>query len=412
MRMRLCLAMLAVVAGAAGRADAGRPNVILILADDVGLGNLGCTGGPFTTPHIDALARGGTLFSHCFAMPQCSPSRCVALTGRYPFRTGLRGNHDREDVLPRNEVMIPGVLGRAGYVTASVGKWHVGPLGPADWGFEGHFLFPGSGLYWRGTKAQSKRYMIDGREIELADGQYLPDLMHEHLAEFLSRQRDEPFFVYYALAHVHGQLMRTPDSDAGADDDQIYADNVEYMDTLVGRLVAELDRRRLRDDTLILFTGDNGTSGDHARRATVDGRPLSGHKLKLLEGGSRVPLIANWPGVTPAGAVVEDLVDFSDFFPTLVDLAGAEPPADVTLDGRSFAPRLRGLPGTPRDWVFVQLGDSWYVRDRGFKLTSDGELLDMSNAPFGERRTTDEAARERLQAILDELDPGGSSPGG
>ena len=158
---------------------ADKPNIIMILADDVGLGNLGCTGGPFKTPHLDALAKGGTQFSHCFAMPQCSPSRCTLLTGRYPFRTGLLGNHDREDVLPKNEAMFSTVLKQAGYVTASVGKWHVGPLGPREWGFDESFLFPGSGLYWRAKKAQSKRYQINGKEHDLPEGQYLPDRLHE-----------------------------------------------------------------------------------------------------------------------------------------------------------------------------------------------------------------------------------------
>jgi arylsulfatase A len=386
---------------------AGKPNVILILADDVGLGNLGCTGGPFATPHLDALAKGGTLFSHCFAMPQCSPSRCVLLTGRYPFRTGLLGNHDREDVLPKNEVMFSSVMKQAGYVTASVGKWHVGPLGPREWGFDEVFLFPGSGMYWRGQKAQSKHYEVNGAERELAEGEYLPDLLHQFLTGFLEKHRSEPFFVYYPMSHIHGTITRTPETPAGADSGRHYADNIAYMDKLVGRLVGELERLHLRENTLVLFTGDNGTSGDFARQSTVDGKPLSGHKLKLLEGGSRVPLIASWPGVTPAGRVVDDLIDFSDFFPTFAEIGGAKLPEGVKIDGRSFAPQLRGEAGASRDWVFVQLGDGWYVRERGFKLTSEDALMDMSGAPFSEKISKDADARARLKAVLDALNPGG-----
>ncbi len=403
MKPKLLILSLALHFFALSLLAAGKPNIIMIIADDVGLGNLGCTGGPFKTPNLDAIAKGGTQFSHCYAMPQCSPSRCMLLTGRYPFRTGLRGNHDREDVLPKNEVMIPAVMKPAGYVTASVGKWHVGPLGPVEWGFDESFLFPGSGLYWRGKKAQSKRYQINGTEHDLPDGQYLPDLLHEFLVSFLTKHKDEPFFIYYPMSHIHGEIVRTPDSKPGADDNQLYTDNIEYMDKLVGKLMAELDRLHLREKTLVLFTGDNGTSGGYSRRATVNGKPLSGHKLKLLEGGSRVPLIAHWPGVTPAGKVVNDLVDFSDFFPTFADLGGGKLPEGVKLDGRSFAPQLRGERGTPRDWVYVQLGDKWYVRDRGFKLTSDGVLLDMTDAPFSEKQASNDAEKSKLQAVLKEL---------
>ncbi len=386
-----------------------KPNIILILADDVGLGNLGCTGGPFKTPHLDALAAGGLRFSTCYAMPQCSPSRCVVLTGRYPFRTGLLGNHGYESVDPKREVMIPGVMKKAGYVTASVGKWHVGPLGPGGWGFDEHFLFPGSGLYWRDKKPQSKYYHVNGQQHDLPEGQYLPDLMHEFLAGFLAKHKEQPFFIYYPMAHIHGTIVRTPESKPGADEKQLYTDNLEYMDKLVGKLMAELDRLGLREKTLVLFSGDNGTSGGYSKMATVNGRLLNGHKLKLLEGGSRVPLLCNWPGVTPAGKTLNDLVDFSDFLATFADLGGAPLPAGVKFDGHSFAPQLRGEKGTPRDWIFVQLGGKWYVRDQGFKLNESGELFDMSEAPFAEKPATNAAAKAKLQAVLAQLNPAASA---
>lgn len=390
-----------------GLSAAEKPNIILILGDDVGLGNLGCTGGAFKTPHLDALAKEGVRFSQCYAMPQCSPSRCVLLTGRYPFRTGFTFNNTRDAIDPQREVMIPTVMKQAGYVTASVGKWHVGPDSPAEWGFDETFVFPGSGLYWRGKKAQSKYYEINGKNHDLPEGFYLPELMHEFLMSFLQKYQNEPFFVYYPLSHIHGEIAPTPHSKPGADEEQVYADNVAYMDKLVGKLTAELDRLHLREKTLILFTGDNGTSGDYAKKATVDGRTIYGHKLSLEEGGSRVPLIASWRGVTPPGKVLNDLVDLSDFFVTLADLGGAKLPKGVQLDGCSFAPQLRGEQGTPRDWIYVQLRDDWYVRNQSFKLMKEGELFDMSDAPFAEKRADDAAARTNLQAVLDQLHPAG-----
>ena len=409
MKTKSLLLCLALNIGALGLSAADRPNIIVILGDDVGLGNVSCCGADnFKTPHLDALAKEGVRFSRCYAMPQCSPSRCVLLTGRYPFRTGFTFNNTRDAIIdPQRDVMIPAVMKQAGYVTASVGKWHVGPDGPAAWGFDETFVFPGSGLYWRGKKAQSKYYEVNGKKHDLPEGVHLPELMHEFLVNFLKTHQDEPFFVYYPLSHIHGEIAPTPDSKPGADEEQIYADNVAYMDKLVGKLTAELDRLHLRQKTLLLFSGDNGTSGDYARKATVDGRSIHGHKLDLLEGGSRVPLIASWRGVTPSGKVLNDLVDFSDFFVTLADLGGAKLPKGVQLDGRSFAPQLRGEKGTPRDWIYVQLRDGWYVRNQSFKLTKDGELFDMSDAPFVEKRADDDAARAKLQAVLDQLHPAG-----
>ena len=388
-------------------ADITKPNIILILADDVGLGNLGCTGGPYKTPNIDALAKGGMIFSQCYAMPQCSPSRCVMLTGRYPFRTGLLGNHDRESIDPKREVMIPKVMKEAGYATASIGKWHIGSFGPADFGFDEILLFPGSGLYWRDKKAQSKYYHINGVKKDLTEGQYLPDIMHEFLVNFISNQKHKPFFAYYPIAAIHAPIVHTPDSKPGADEAQHYIDNIEYMDKIVGKLMAELDKQKLREKTLVVFTGDNGTAGGFSKKATVNGRLVNGHKLKMQEGGSRVPLIANWSGVTPAGKVLNDLIDFSDFFPTIADLGGAKLPEGVKLDGQSFAAQLRGEKSKSRESIFVQLGSHWYARNQGFKLTEAGQLLDMSDAPFAEKPTTNDVEKAKLQLLLNQLNPGG-----
>jgi arylsulfatase A len=166
----------------------------------------------------------------------------------------------------------------------------------------------------------------------------------------------------------------------------------------------------------VIFAGDNGTDGKLAAISTVNGRRLNGAKLTMEEGGSRVPLIANWPGVVPVGKVLNDLVDFSDFFTTFADLGGAKLPAGVKLDGHSFVPQLRGGKGTPRDWVFVQMNQRgsatnahWYVRNQGFKLNEKGELFDMAEAPFVEKPVTNEPERLKLQAILDELNPGPAS---
>ncbi len=176
----------------------------------------------------------------------------------------------------------------------------------------------------------------------------------------------------------------------------------------MGKLVAELDALKLRQSTLIVFTGDNGS----LRVGTINGRKIDGHKSTMEEGGSRVPLIANWTGVTPAGIVSKDLVDFSDMLPTFAELAGVTLPPDRKIDGHSFAPQLRGEKSRPRDWVYVQLGENRYVRDQRWKLTGDGELFDMKDAPFlqssvpaNTSNADAKAARVKLQAALDTLKP-------
>lgn len=382
----------------------GRPNIIFILGDDVGLGDIACCGGDkFKTPHLDALAQGGTRLEHCYSTPLCGPSRCEILTGRYPFRTGMTSNQTGPVLKPANEIMLPRILKPAGYVTAQVGKWAQLPLQPGDWGFDEYLRFPRSGRYWR---AQTANYTLNGQRKNLPPRTYLPDLMHDFLVDFMTRHRDRPFYVHYAMSHIHAPIVRTPDSAPGGRD--LYADNIAYMDKLVGKLVAELERLKLRQNTLIVFTGDNGTAPGAAARSTVGGRQLSGRKGTMLEGGSRVPLIVNWPAQTPAGRVSQDLTDFSDFYTTFADLAGAMLPAGVTIDGRSFAPQIKGQPGTPREWVYVELNGRRYVRSTRWKLTGTGELFDMREAPFREIPTDTQnpeaaQAKKRLTAVMEGL---------
>ena len=385
---------------------ASKPNIILIMSDDVGIGDIHCYGGPFKTPNIDALASGGTQFKYCYASPLCGPSRCETLTGRYAFRTGLNSNHSANAVSPEREVMIPTVMKKAGYTTASVGKWGQICLGPKEWGFDEHLVFQGSGRYWAD---QTKGYHLNGEDKKLGESEYLPDVMHAFAVDFITRHTEGPFFLYYPMSHVHGPILRTPDSAKGADKDRLYADNIEYMDKLVGKLMTELDRLKLRENTLVIFTGDNGTARFGSATATVDGRKVSGQKATMLEGGSRVPLVVNWPGTTPVGKTCNDLTDFSDFFATFAELGGAPLPEKVTLDSHSFAAQIKGEKGAPREWAYVELEGKSYARDTRFKLTNKGQLFDLKEAPWVEalvpEDTKDEAALAslaKLKAVLAE----------
>ena len=387
-----------------------KPNIIYILADDLGIGDVSCYGSDKNkTPIIDQLAKGGIRFNHSYTAPLCGPSRAMILTGRYAFRTGAVNQDMVADIKPQDEILIPSVLKTEGYVTSLTGKWSQFSLTPAEFGFDDYITFQGSGDYWSTEKKKSENYIENGVNKKLDSLTYMPDLMHNHLVNFITTNNDKPFFLYYSMVHVHALIQRTPDSKPGSD---LYEDNTAYMDKLVGKLLQTLDDLKLRENTLIIFMGDNGTANQYAYRSTIGGKALSGKKGTMLECGSLVPTIANWPGVIESNKVSNVLIDSSDLLPTFADLAGAKLPTKNVIDGRSFLPQLMGKKGNPREWIFTELGNKWYVREAKWKLNREGELFDMSNSPFEEKLVTDiksnkeaSEAYERLQKVLQELSP-------
>lgn len=418
MKVKIAIAVaftfLAAITASIKAADAdkpARPNIIFVLADDLGLDGVSAYGADaHQTPHIDALAASGTRFSTCYAAPLCGPSRCLLMTGRYAFRTGGITNQSWRPSGPgaksANEYPIARLLKEAGYATGQAGKWRqVGEL-PGDWGFD-EFLTDNTagGWYWQ------TKYNKNGKEITLPDGAYGPDVVQDFAFDFIHRHKDKPFFFYYATHLVHKPTLRTPDTSAStADVNKLYDDNIRYMDKQVGNLVDDLEKEGLRQNTLVIFAGDNGTAAGYP--SPVHGRMINGWKASMLEGGSRVPFIASWPGVTPAGKVVDDIVSFADPYATFAELAGAKLPESIQIDGKSIAEQLRGHGGAPRANAYVQLGHHWFVREPGFKLNEAGGLFDMSDAPFVEKPIAPEAdteqskaARQRLTATLAALNP-------
>jgi arylsulfatase A len=425
---------------------ATRPNIVFILADDLGFAEIGANKADhYKTPNIDSLAKSGIRFNHFYTAPLCGPSRSLILTGRYAFRTGAVTQDACGSIIrtgDRAETMVPTILKKAGYTTAMIGKWgQILPSGDAaQWGFDHMLSFKASGIYWNkaaagawvkryelagdkdgegGVRANPGPYNIDDRQLALADTEYMPDLMHNNAIEFLNQNKDKPFFLYYSMSQVHSQILPTPDSappdlstDAATRYNQLYADNITYMDKLVGKLLAELDRLKLRENTVILFMGDNGTAKANADRATIGGQRLIGQKGGMEEGGGLVPFVVSWPGVTPAGKLNENLADASDLLPTFAELAGAPLPEHRVIDGKSLVSQIKGGTESPRTWAFTQLGGHWHVRDAGWKLNEAGQLFDMKNAPFAETPVPTEsndaaaiAARKRLSDVLAELNP-------
>ena len=397
-----------------------KPNIIFILADDLGIGSVSCYGADhFNTPNIDKLAGTGIRVEHCYSSPLCGPTRAMLLTGRYAFRTGMIGNGSGKRFEAGHEILMPAVLKQAGYVTAQVGKWAQLTLQPSDWGFDEYLRFAQSGKYWN-FQRDAQTYTLNGEEVPLKDGEYLPDRMQEFAVEFINRHQNQPFYLYYSMSHVHSQILPTPDSSPEnkkhkGKSTSLYQDNVAYMDKLVGKLLAELDRLNLREKTLIIFSSDNGTTPEFKEFCTIDGgKQLSGCKHTMLECGALVPMVISWPGTTAAGQVSNNLISFADIFPTLAEVAGAKLPPGVTIDGRPFTPMLHGQTGGDwvRNWIFVMLENEWYDRELDWKLNQSGELFVMKNAPFveplGPATSQDKdalAARQRLQTVLDQLNP-------
>jgi arylsulfatase A len=387
-----------------------KPNIIFVLADDLGIDGVSSYGADlFKTPEIDKLAKNGIRYTNAYTVPLCGPSRALILTGRYGFRTGAVSQDQTGQFKPSDETMMPKILKTAGYTTSMIGKWGQLPLGPAEFGFDDYLRFTGSGVF-NNTDEKKHKYVLNGKDLVLKDNEYMPDLMHDHMVEFLSNHTKDPFYLYYSLVHVHGEIKATPDTKPGTTDfKELYTDNINYMDKLVGKLIHTLDSLKLRDNTLIVFFGDNGTAGQAAQIGTVSGKKLIGKKGTMQEGGSLVPLIVNWPGVIKTGAVSKNLVDASDFVPTFAEIAGASLPNDKKLDGTSFANQIKGAKANPRNWIFTELGNDWYVREANWKLNRAGELFDMRNAPFEEKLTpvsdSTKAIKENLQKILNELDP-------
>ena len=408
-----------------------RPNIIFILADDLGFEALGCYGGvnykdlgSVRTPNLDAMAKGGMRFKQCFSCPVCSPARSELLTGKYNFRTGFRRIMGQPGVAERLDHTAHPTLAlrlkEAGYATAVVGKWHVGPPftkgneteeipktaeadteypHPRDCGFDRQCLFSGGHLSTYG---------------EPKPGKYTPELLQKWALNFIEgrKGKPEPFFLYYAAPIPHGPLYPTPlnpDGKAGKSDNKNFPYLVEYLDKQVGELLEKLTALGMRENTLVMFAGDNGTYDVTTQMR--DGREVHGGKGSPADTGAWVPLLANWPGVVPDGSVYEGLVDFTDLLPTCLELAGSSPHAGV--DGVSFAPQLQGQRGKPREWVFVLGGDRWYGRETKWKLNNIGQLLDVSDSPYAETLVKPQddtpeskAARARLQAVLDKLNPG------
>jgi len=417
--------LLARVATAAGPATGGpaaasaRPNILFILADDLGFECLGSYGGAYSTPNLDRLAGRGMRFTNVFACPVCSPARAQFLTGQYNFRSGFIDIAGRNGAVAELDVQrfptIAQHLKAAGYATAVCGKWHVG------WTNGGRKVARGAPSPHVTAAGFDEQFCFQGANIENygkpEKGTYMPDQHRAWVLKYLEGRKSnpQPFFMYYAMGIPHSPWMPTPlhpdrprsksSRDATANN-ALFADMVEYMDLEVGEIVAKLKDLGMEENTIVAFAGDNGT--DAVLSPTLNGKPVKTAKNSLRDAGSWVPLLVAGPGVKTG--VSEDLVDFTDLFPTFAALAKAPVKVSATLDGVSIAPQLAGQRGEPRSWVHVAHVRHYFTRNKKYKLMDTGELYDISQSPFGEKKldTLDaeaQAGKDLLAAAAAKLHP-------
>ena len=373
------------------------PNLVVIVADDLGYGELGCYGGKeIPTPNIDALARSGVRMTQGYvSCPVCAPTRAGMLTGRYQQRFGLElnpgpaGNAEADYGLPKEEKTIAERLRANGYATGMVGKWHLGyreGSRPTERGFAEFFGFLGGAHAYRIAQANTPNNPILRGTEPAPSGAYLTEAFAREAVEFVARHAKEPFFLYLPFNAVHAPLQApakyTQRFEKIADEKRrTFAAMLSALDDAVGNVVAKLDELKLRDDTVIVFFSDNGgptpstTSGNGSLRGT---------KAQVFEGGIRVPFCIAWPGHVPAGKSFDHPVSTLDITPTL--LAAARIKTSDELDGKDLVPFLREEnKERPHEALFWRFGEQWAVRVGDWKLlklrAGEPMLFDLAHDP-------------------------------
>ncbi|GAB1855502.1 hypothetical protein MHTCC0001_03360 [Flavobacteriaceae bacterium MHTCC 0001] len=408
------------------------------MADDLGFECLETYGGTsYETPNLNKLAKTGLQFNNAYAQPLCTPTRVELMTGKYNFR-----NWKAFGILDPNEKTFGHLMQEAGYKTCIVGKWQlqsydtIGHPGAAyrrgsgmkveAAGFDEYCLWHTGHQEDKGSRYPNPKILQNGNFIEGAKDKYGPDIFSDYLNDFVNKESNKPFFVYYPMALTHDPFSPTPESTSWPDYDgrfenhpKHFRDMVEYMDKIVGKIVANLDKNGLREDTLILFYSDNGT---HQKVISLlNGKPYKGGKGLTTQSGTKVPFIANWKGTVTPGTTTDAYVSAVDFLPTVLDVAGEKVSSMSQTDGQSFLKELHGETAERRDWVYIGYNPKpgigkerfdlhEFVFNNTYKLYSDGRFfntdkdereeipLEMSSISKAEKETV-----KKFRTILDSL---------
>lgn len=366
-----------------------KPNIILILADDLGYETLSCNGGKsYSTPHLDKMASEGARFNHCYSLPLCTPSRVQLMTGRYGFR-----NYKKFGELDMKERTFGNLLRDNGYKTGIIGKWQLGgdDKTPHHFGFDEY-------LVWqltekdRGARYRNPRLIENGVTKDYINHEYGPDLLNKYACDFITRHKDSPFFLYYPMVLTHDPFQPVP---GGRNYDSVYAkasdtayfkDMVTFMDKMVGQLLAKIDELNLSEETMIIFTGDNGTARNIYSR--FQNTVIKGNKGYPTNAGTHVPLIVKWTGKIEV-QTNENLVDFTDFYTTISEVAGVRDDKVKILDGVSCLGQLLKRKNAPvRNMVFGDYNgkdkgfvSARYAHNKSYKVYETGEIFQIDIDP-------------------------------
>lgn len=422
-----------------------RPNIILIMADDMGYEALSSNGSESCkSPNLDKLAAEGVRFTNCFSNPICTPSRAKIMTGQYNVR-----NYVKFGMLDRGQTTFAHQLKEAGYATAIAGKWQLGKEkdAPQHFGFEKSCLWQHtrSGRSKKDGTTFDRRFVnpmleFNGVEEDYTSGEYGPQVCTDFICDFIEENKRKPFLVYYPMILTHCPFDPTPDSTdwdpkrLGStsykgdqnDPQRHFVDMVAFADKAIGQIVAQLEKSGVRDNTLIIFTGDNGT--DKPIVTPWNGSKVIGGKGSMTDTGTRVPLIASWPkGIKKPGRIVDDLVEFTDMLPTLCEVSGAALPKDHPGDGASIVPVLQNrAKARKKDWIYIWYRGRVLVRDQKYSLLAntdgseakltrykgpfDGTQLENSDLTKGESAIKEQfegtiarLAKTRLSAVSKEV---------
>ncbi|AWG23679.1 arylsulfatase A [Flavobacterium faecale] len=401
-----------------------RPNIVLIMADDMGYECIGANGSTtYKTPNIDRIAAAGVRFDNCYSQPLCTPSRVKIMTGKSNFR-----NYEAFEYLNPNQVTFGNLLKDAGYATCIAGKWQLngnkGDMpGNQDLNRPNHFGF-GEYCLWQVNKGKSEGERFwnplivqNGKELPRDANAYGPDIFSNYIMDFIDRKADVPFLVYYPMALVHEPFMPTPDSPESKDpklrnkrDPIYYKDMVAYTDKIVGKIQAKLKEKGLLENTLFIFTADNGSPGNIV--SATDLGKIKGGKGKTIIHGNHVPFVASWPARMEAKRTEKGLISFADVLPSLCDAADVKA-NKFQSDGFSFLPLITNKDKKIQDEVFIhytprmnKLSQTRWVLNDTYKLYKDGRFFNTAKDPLEKEELKILSAKEEeikagFQKVLD-----------
>ena len=416
------------------KSDSQKPNILFIMIDDLGKYWVSCYGADdIKTPNIDSLAKGGMKFHNAYSMGSCSPSRTTLLTGKYPFRTGWVSHWDVPrwgigyfDWKKKENTTFARLMKDLGYATAIAGKWQINdfrvePYALKKHGFDDWALWTG---FETGNPASDKRYQdpyINTPESgsRTYKGKFGPDIYTERLIKFMQKHKDEPMCLYYPMPFLHRPFVATPDEPNAKDRIDRHKAMVRYVDKIVGQLVDELDKLRIRKKTIIFFASDNGT--DKLITGSLNGKRGPGGKGSYTEAGVGGPFIVNCPGKVPAGVETDALTDLSNMLPTFIELGGGKVPDNLIVDGESITPLLVGkTKDSSRDWIMAlnygpakldkdgirpsQVFGPRVIRDKQYKVWVSGKrqierLHDLLEDPEEKQNLLGSKKREHKRAL-------------